>query len=70
ENPPAFFLEDTSIIDGGYRYYSYEDYAYLYSLNNIEGWLWDGVDISVESQTHLRHPHSIQFHTIQQIKDN
>ncbi|GMM89202.1 DEAD/DEAH box helicase [Vibrio fortis] len=70
ENPPAFFLEDTSIIDGGYRYYSYEEYAYLYSLNNIEGWLWDGVDISVESQTHLKRPHSIQYHTIQQIKDN
>ncbi|MCG3726961.1 DEAD/DEAH box helicase [Vibrio cincinnatiensis] len=70
ENSPTFFLEDTSIIDGGYRYYSYEEYTYLYSLNNLEDWSWDDVDISVESQTHLKYENSIQYHTIQKIKDN
>ncbi|EFM0366788.1 helicase, partial [Escherichia coli] len=67
EHPPILFLEDTSFIDGGLRVLPHEDYEYLYSIDNVEDWKWAGVDISVESQTPVRLPQSIQHHTIKQI---
>lgn len=70
ENPPILFLTDTSIIDGGFRYYPNEDYAYKYDINNVEDWDWKGVDISVESQKVDKLKHSIQYSTIQKIKDD
>ncbi|HAT5006065.1 TPA: DEAD/DEAH box helicase family protein [Serratia marcescens] len=70
EHPPTIFMCDTSIIDGGFRYYPNEDYAYRYDVNNTEGWEWEGVDISVESQTHSKLKDSIQYHTIQKIKNS
>lgn len=70
ENPPTLFMCDTSIIDGGFRYYPSEDYAYFYDKNNIESWDWTNVDISVESQTADKLNHSIQYHTINKIKKN
>ncbi|WP_218023537.1 hypothetical protein [Salinimonas sediminis] len=39
-------------------------------VNNTEDWDWAGVDISVESQTTVKLTHSIQYHTIQKLKDN
>ncbi|TDI01918.1 DEAD/DEAH box helicase, partial [Acinetobacter baumannii] len=54
ENPPTLFLTDTSIIDGGFRYYPNDNYAYKYNINNTEDWDWHGIDISVESQTVLK----------------
>ncbi|WP_462180465.1 DEAD/DEAH box helicase [Pseudoalteromonas gelatinilytica] len=68
EYPPTIFMCDTSVIDGGFRYYPNEDYAYLYDINNTEAWDWVGVDISVESQTTAKLIHSIQYHTIQKLK--
>ncbi|WP_348689215.1 DEAD/DEAH box helicase family protein [uncultured Pseudoalteromonas sp.] len=68
EYPPTIFMCDTSVIDGGFRYYPNEDYAYLYDVNNTEDWDWAGVDISVESQTTTKLTHSIQYHTIQKLK--
>ncbi|MBV1929624.1 MAG: DEAD/DEAH box helicase family protein [Gammaproteobacteria bacterium] len=67
ENPPTLFMSDTSVIDGGFRYYPNEEYAYLYDKNNTEDWEWSGVDISVESQREDKLNNSIQYHTIQQI---
>ncbi|MGF1733557.1 DEAD/DEAH box helicase [Photobacterium kasasachensis] len=69
ENPPTFFLADTSVIDGGLRYYLSDDYAYLYNLAHVESWNWAGIDISVESQTEARLTNSIQYKTIQNIID-
>ncbi|MBL0644909.1 DEAD/DEAH box helicase family protein [Aeromonas veronii] len=65
--PPVIFMSDTSIIDGGLRYYSNEQYAYPYSKNNIEDWDWSGIDISIESQTPSKIENSIQYHTIKKI---
>lgn len=70
ENPPTLFMADTSIIDGGLRYYPYEEYSYLYDKNNLEDWDWSSVYISVESQTEKKITNSIQYYTIQQILDN
>lgn len=70
EYPPTIFLSDTSVIDGSFRYYPSEEYAYKYEKNNIEDWDWNGVDISVESQTHEKLKHSIQYHTINKIKSD
>ncbi|MEF1296934.1 helicase, partial [Vibrio parahaemolyticus] len=70
ENPPTIFMADTSVIDGGFRYYPNEEYAYLYERNNTEDWDWSGVDISVESQTSDKLETSIQYHTIRQIQDD
>ncbi|MEL4480622.1 DEAD/DEAH box helicase [Acinetobacter baumannii] len=67
ENPPTLFLTDTSIIDGGFRYYPNDNYAYKYNINNTEDWDWHGIDISVESQTVLKLKHSVQYFTIQKI---
>ncbi|WP_133405858.1 DEAD/DEAH box helicase [Parashewanella tropica] len=66
---PTLFLVDTSVIDNGLRFYSKGDYAYLYEKDNVTAWDWDGIDISVESQTEARLAHSIQYHTIRQIED-
>ncbi len=68
ENPPVLFLTDTSILDGGFRYYPNEDYVYRYDINNVEDWDWEGVDISVESQTVDKLTHSIQYSAIQKIR--
>ncbi|KHT09192.1 DEAD/DEAH box helicase [Pectobacterium brasiliense] len=70
EYPPILFLEDTSFIDGGLRVLPHEDYEYLYSIDNVEDWKWTGVDISVESQTPVRLPQSIQYYTIKQISQD
>lgn len=70
EHPPTLFLCDTSVIDGGFRYYPNEEYAYRYDKNNIECWDWTGIDISIESQTPEKITNSIQYHTIQKLKDN
>lgn len=70
EYPPTLFLADTSVVDGGYRYYSPEIYAYSYDKNNTEEWNWAGVDISIESQRESKIKESIQYHTIQKIKNN
>lgn len=67
ENPPTLFMADTSVIDGGLRYYPHEEYTYLYDKNNIEDWDWTNVHIWVESQTENKLNNSIQYHTIQQI---
>lgn len=67
EHPPTLYLTDTSVIDGGFRYYPNENYVYKYDINNIEDWSWQGIDISVESQTVLKLKHSVQYFTIQQI---
>lgn len=48
ENPPTIFMSDTSVVDGGLRYYPNEKYSYLYDKNNIEDWEWVGVDISIQ----------------------
>lgn len=70
EHPPTFFLSDTSVIDGVLRYYTNDDYVYLYDREKTEDWDWTGVDISIESQTENKIKHSIQYHTIQKIKDD
>jgi len=70
EHPPTLFLADTSVIDGGLRYYPNEEYTYLYDKNNTEDWDWSGVDISVESQREQRIKNSIQYHTVQKILNN
>lgn len=70
ENPPTLFMCDTSVIDGGFRYYSNDEYAYSYDKSNIESWDWTGIDISVESQTPRKITNSIQYHTIQQLKND
>lgn len=67
EHPPTLFLTDTSVIDGGFRYYPNDNYVYKYDINNTEDWDWQGVDISVESQTVLKLKHSVQYSTIQRI---
>ena len=67
EHPPTLFLADTSVIDGGLRYYPNESYTYLYDKNNTEDWDWTGVDISVESQREQRIKNSIQYHTVQKM---
>ena len=61
---------DTSVIDGCFRYYPNDEYAYSYDKNNIESWDWTGIDISIESQTPQKITNSIQYHTIQQLKNN
>lgn len=70
ENPPTLFLRDTSIIDGGFRYYPNDNYAYKYDINNTEDWDWQGVDISVESQTESKLKHSIQYSTINKVMND
>ena len=60
-------MSDTSVIDGGLRYYPNENYIYLYDRNNTEDWEWLGVDISIESQTEHKINNSIQHYTIQKI---
>lgn len=70
ENPPRFFLADTSYLDGALRFYTTEEYSYLYDKNNTEAWDWTGVDLSKESQTHLKLKSSIQYHTVQKIKND
>lgn len=70
EHSPTFFLADTSILDSGLRYYSNENYAYLYDKNNIEHWDWSGIDISRESQTERKIKNSIQSYTIRKIEEN
>lgn len=67
EYPPTLFMSDTSVIDGGLRYYPNENYIYLYDRNNTEDWEWLGVDISIESQTEHKINNSIQHYTIQKI---
>lgn len=67
ENPPTIFLADTSVIDGGLRYYCSEGYAYRYEKDYLEDWDWTGVDISVESQTDRKKSDSIQYHAIQRL---
>lgn len=67
EHPPTIFLADTSVIEGGLRYFPGEDYAYVYDRDHIEVWDWSNVDISVESQTTLKLEHSIQYNVIQNI---
>ncbi|MFC0119915.1 DEAD/DEAH box helicase [Pseudoalteromonas xiamenensis] len=67
EHPPTIFLSDTSLIDGAFRYYPNEDYIYKYDLNNTEDWDWNGVDISVESQTTSKIANSVQYYTIHKI---
>ena len=67
ENPPTIFMSDTSVVDGGLRYYPNEKYAYLYDKNNVEDWEWTGVDISIESQTESKIKNSIQYYTIQRL---
>src|SRR5690554_2516709 len=70
EHPPTIFMADTSTIEGGLRYFLPEDdYAYRYNPDNTEAWDWIGVDISVESQRSEKLQHSIQYHTINKIKD-
>ena len=66
---PTLFLSDTSVLDGCFRYYPNENYAYGYDINNTEAWDWQGVDISVESQTENKIQNSIQYYTIQKILD-
>lgn len=68
EHPPTIFLRDTSIIDGGFRYFSNDSYSYLYPIEKVEAWNWEGVDISIESQKTEKISNSIQFHTIQKVK--
>lgn len=68
--PPILFLSDTSYIESCYRYYLSEDYNYLFDKNSLQEWNWTGVDISIESQTREKIPNSIQFYTIQEIKDS
>lgn len=68
--PPLLFLSDTSYIENGYRYYLSEDYNYLFDKNSLQDWNWVGIDISVESQTREKITNSIQFHTIQEIKND
>ncbi len=67
EYPPTLFLVDTSVIDGGFRYYPSQEYAYIYDQDRVEVWDWSNVDISVESQTAAKLQHSIQYHVIQKI---
>lgn len=70
EHPPVIFLSDTSIIDGTLRHYCDETFAFPYDIEKIEVWDWDGVDISVESQRDIKINNSIQFNTIQKIKNH
>ncbi len=70
ENPPVFFLSDTSIIEGCSRYYSNENYLYPFDINKIKTWDWIGVDLSIESQREEKRQNSIQYYTIQAIKDD
>ena len=67
DNNPLFFLLDTSVIEGGYRYIPGNNNIYLYDKKTIEVWDWDGVDISIESQGEAKISNSIQFYTIQKI---
>lgn len=70
ENPPTLFMADTSVIDGGLRYYTCEEYIYAYDKSHTEDWDWSGVDISVESQTDMKLDNSIQYRTIQNLRDD
>jgi len=67
ENPPTIFLADTSVVDGGLRYFPSQEYAYIYDRERVEVWDWSNVDISVESQTTAKFKHSIQYNVIQNI---
>ena len=69
-NPPVIFLSDTSLIEGVARFYSDADYLYEYEKEKILIVDWSGVDISVESQKEDKIKNSIQYHMIQQIKNN
>ncbi|MBU5617118.1 DEAD/DEAH box helicase family protein [Psychrobacter sp. TAE2020] len=70
EHPPIILLADTSYIEGDQYYYPSEQYAYLYNKSEIRAWNWEGVDISTESQKPEKLSNSIQYHTIQKIKDS
>ncbi|MGF1839749.1 DEAD/DEAH box helicase [Vibrio atlanticus] len=69
DNPPIIFLSDTSIIEGTLRHYCEETFAFPYDIEKIEVWDWKGIDISVESQRDIKISNSIQYKTIQTIKD-
>ncbi|MBF6650427.1 DEAD/DEAH box helicase [Methylobacter sp. BlB1] len=68
DNPPVFFLADTSIIEGDFRYFSNENYLFPFDIEKVEAWEWPNIDLSIESQREAKIPNSIQYHTIQSIK--
>lgn len=70
ENPPQFYLSDTSIVDGGLRYFPTDSYEYTYPKDDIEAWDWDEIDISVESQRENKIQNSIQHHVISEIMND
>ncbi|NRN28637.1 DEAD/DEAH box helicase [Photorhabdus heterorhabditis] len=69
EYEPTVFLSDTSYIEGGTRFYCDEGYNNPMDLSNIESWNWENVDISKESQRAEKRKDSIQYYTINKIKD-
>jgi len=70
EHPPIILLANTDYIEGDQYYYTKEEYAYLYDKDKIIAWDWEGVDISIESQRPEKIVNSIQYHTIQKIKES
>ncbi len=70
EYPPSILLVNTSYIEGNQHYFPNEAYAFLYEKDEIKVWDWDNVDISIESQKPEKLNNSIQYHTIQKIKDS
>lgn len=70
ENPPLIFLSDTSTIEGNLRFYCDTSYFQSYNKHSIQEWDWEGVDLSVESQTETKINYSIQYYTINKIRDS
>lgn len=70
EFPPVLFLADTSFIDGGLRVFPHENYEYRYDVEKIEYWDWHGIDLSKESQTEFKNTDTVQWYTINKIKDD
>ncbi|MGO2506659.1 MAG: DEAD/DEAH box helicase, partial [Psychrobacter alimentarius] len=70
EYPPIILLTNTGYVEGDQYYFPNKEYAYLYDKNRIVTWDWEGVDISIESQKPEKIKNSIQYHTIQKIKES
>lgn len=68
--PPMIFYADTSVVEGKFRYYSNEDYLVPFDKDKVTPWKWEDVDISLESQREDKLENSIQYYTVQSIKDD
>lgn len=65
--PPSIFLSDTSMIEGNQRFYCDENYQVPIDISKFEGWKWEKINLSKESQRDERRKDSIQYYTVQKI---